>query len=142
MTRPPIPALTRWLRAAVPALALTLAGTGALAAEPPPYNAGLRMGSIPYRQVGMPVALTYPTRAEAAVRDLGPYRMTVAIGAPGAQAPAAGWPVVFVSHGTGGSHLGHADLVAGGRGQSRGFRPRECRGREAESKDHQQTAHG
>jgi predicted dienelactone hydrolase len=92
--------------------ALCAALPAARAAEPAPFNAGMRMGAIPYRQVSMPIALTYPTRSEAALRDFGPYRMTIAMGASAAPAPAAGWPLVFVSHGTGGSLLGHADLVA------------------------------
>ena len=116
MTAKPVTALRRWTARIAPALlmagALCAELPAARAAEPAPFNAGMRMGAIPYRQVSMPIALTYPTRAEAALRDFGPYRMTIAMGASAAPAPAAGWPVVFVSHGTGGSLLGHADMVA------------------------------
>ncbi|HPU50760.1 MAG TPA: alpha/beta fold hydrolase [Burkholderiaceae bacterium] len=102
----------RWMKRIASALLLSCALPAAHAADTQPYNAGMRMGAIAYRQVSMPVALTYPTRAEAVARDFGPFRMTVAAGAPAAQAPEAGWPVVFVSHGTGGNLFNHADLVA------------------------------
>ena len=112
MTDKPVTAVRRWIQRIAPALLLACALPSAQAADPQTFSAGLRMGAIPYRQVSMPVALTYPTRAEATARDFGPFRMTVAAGAPAAQAPETGWPVVFVSHGTGGSVFGHADLVA------------------------------
>ena len=112
MTDKPMTAVRRWIQRIAPALLLACALPSAQAADPQTFSAGLRMGAIPYRQVSMPVALTYPTRAEATARDFGPFRMTVAAGAPAAQAPETGWPVVFVSHGTGGSVFGHADLVA------------------------------
>jgi len=80
-------------------------------AAPPRYGAGLRLGALPYRDVSMPVAVHYPTLVPEQPVDLGPYRMSVAMRAPAAQG--GPWPVVFVSHGTGGSVLGHADLAAG-----------------------------
>ena len=80
-------------------------------AAPLRYGAGLRLGALPYRDVSMPVAVHYPTLVPEQPVDLGPYRMSVAMRAPAAQG--GPWPVVFVSHGTGGSVLGHADLAAG-----------------------------
>lgn len=112
MKSKPMTTVRRWIGRIAPVLLLACALPAVQAADPAPYNAGMRLGAIPYRQVSMPVALTYPTRADAAARDFGPFRMSVAVGAPTAQAPEAGWPVVFVSHGTGGNVFGHADLVA------------------------------
>lgn len=55
------------------------------------------------------VALFYPTAAPALPLPMGPWQPVVAPGAPAAQAPLKG--LVLVSHGTGGTELGHHNLA-------------------------------
>lgn len=116
MNRSDIPMRRHVLRAAfaagaMPALALAQAQTQPQPQpQPQPrWHAGLRQGQVRHRHAMLSVAILYPTREPARELDLGPYRLAVAMRAPGlADRPC---PVVFVSHGTGGSQLGHADLA-------------------------------
>ena len=58
--------------------------------------------------VTVPVVVWYPTAAAATPQSMGPFRFSAALGAP----PSAGrFPLVVISHGTGGSELGHAWLA-------------------------------
>ena len=60
--------------------------------------------------VKVPVMVWYPTPAAATPQAMGPFRFAAALGAP----PSAGrFPLVVISHGTGGSELGHAWLAEG-----------------------------
>ena len=65
MNDKPVTTARRWMKRITSALLLSCALPAAHAADTQPYNAGMRLGAIAYRQVSMPVALTYPTRAEA-----------------------------------------------------------------------------
>lgn len=110
-TYPPVHPMRRQLLRA--SLAATLLPIGwpapVLAQDESPWNAGLRQGQVRHRHAALPVVVFHPTRESAGVLDLGPYRLAVATRAAGlADRPC---PVVFVSHGTGGSLLGHADLA-------------------------------
>ncbi|MBI3497781.1 MAG: hypothetical protein HY058_10810 [Proteobacteria bacterium] len=99
----------RWNRAALVLLAL------ASAAAPPPagadgYAAGLAFLTLidPVEGGKMPVVAAYPVADSAGVTVLGPYRIDAAQDA----APAEGrFPLIVVSHGTGGDVLGHHDSL-------------------------------
>ena len=87
---------------------VTLAATGAaLAAE-----VGWRTLTVPATEAGAPtpVALWYPAAPGAAVRDtpMGPFSVRAAIGAPAAASLRG---LILISHGTGGSELGHGRLA-------------------------------
>lgn len=57
----------------------------------------------------IPMVVLYPSDAPAHATRFGPYAIDVAMDAP----PAAGtYPLVLVSHGSGGSHLAYRDLAA------------------------------
>ena len=56
----------------------------------------------------MPVILVYPTKAVAGTTTLGPFTISATRGST----PAPGsYPLIVVSHGTGGSNLGHHDSL-------------------------------
>jgi dienelactone hydrolase len=58
--------------------------------------------------VKFPMLVTYPTATPEKIERLGPFSLSVAIGA----APLPGtYPLVIISHGTGGSHLSHRELA-------------------------------
>jgi predicted dienelactone hydrolase len=60
--------------------------------------------------VKVPAIVWYPTATSATPQAMGPFRFAAALGAP----PSDGrFPMVVVSHGTGGSELGHAWLAEG-----------------------------
>ena len=87
---------------------VTLAATGAaLAAE-----VGWRTLTVPATEAGAPtpVALWYPAEAGAAVRaiPMGPFNVRAAIGAPAAASLRG---LILLSHGTGGSEMGHGRLA-------------------------------
>lgn len=72
-------------------------------------EAGCRLVQVPAPDLDgtLSMLLLYPTDADAASLRLGPYTIDVAVNAP----PARGsWPVVVISHGSGGSHLTHRGL--------------------------------
>ena len=69
-------------------------------------DAGFRNMEVP-GTTPITVALFYPTSAPAARIPMGPFPVQVAWGAPADQ-PLKG--LVLVSHGTGGTELGHHDL--------------------------------
>jgi predicted dienelactone hydrolase len=56
----------------------------------------------------MPAAVIYPAAGPAASAELGPYRVAATPGLPIAAGP---HPLVLISHGHGGSALGHHDLA-------------------------------
>ena len=96
-----------------PTLALLLAtslGLPALA-QPASLHAGLRMASVAAAAPGappIPVALYYPTSAPESTLVLGPFTLQVAMqAAPEAQVKG----LILLSHGTGGSELGHSQLA-------------------------------
>lgn len=101
------------------ALAIALACTG-LAASAADFSAGMRSLDVPYHGGKIEASVWYPTRATEAVQRFGPYAPQVALGAPLADVKpgdvpgeATGvvakgrFPVVLVSHGTGGTVLNH-----------------------------------
>ncbi|MBV8848210.1 MAG: dienelactone hydrolase [Methylobacteriaceae bacterium] len=74
-------------------------------------EAGWRQYTVPASASApdaIPVALYYPTEAPARTIAMGPFTLRVAIGAP-ADAQTKG--LIVVSHGTGGSELGHSSLA-------------------------------
>lgn len=91
---------------------LGLAGQACAQAQQPPQQqqqqAGFRTFTVP-GDTPIPVALFYPTAAAARALPMGPWQPVVAPGAPAAQAPLKG--LVLISHGTGGSEVGHHHLA-------------------------------
>ena len=73
--------------------------------------AGCRTTTVPDpgSTTPIPVVVLHPTDAPAHPTRLGPYTLDVAMDAPVA---AGTYPLVLVSHGTGGSHLAYRDLAA------------------------------
>lgn len=68
------------------------------------HQAGMRSLDVPYGEGRIEATLWYPTAASEAARNMGPYAVRVALGAP----PVPGrHPLVLVSHGTGGVRLNH-----------------------------------
>ena len=90
------------LLSAVAAIAIMLAGTCV-------HAAGFRQG-VAADPNGKPLAIGiwYPTQAIANPVSMGPTTMTVAINAP---LNGKALPMVVLSHGTGGSYLGHFDTA-------------------------------
>jgi predicted dienelactone hydrolase len=81
------------------------ASLGSAAAEP--YRAGYLSATAPGDPL-VPVSVWYPTLAAAASFEAGPYTISAVPNAP----PAPGrHRLVIVSHGSGGSDLGHHDLA-------------------------------
>ncbi|HYD61302.1 MAG TPA: hypothetical protein VEC35_13140 [Noviherbaspirillum sp.] len=89
-------------------LAALLAGLvlGA-AAQAQDFQAGLRMMTVPGEEP-IPVALFFPTQAPEQTIPMGPFAPTISM--RGTPAPAVKG-LVLVSHGTGGSELGHHNLA-------------------------------
>lgn len=92
---------------------LFAAGLLALAAAPATASAdgpatGLRALKVPYHDTTIDVALWYPTTASPRRLDAGPFALQVATGAP---LPEGRRPLVLISHGTGGSNLGHYPIA-------------------------------
>lgn len=89
-------------------LLLVLATTGAAAGEPFRAGYGELRVSDPVSGADILVAIWYPTAAAEGEVGRGPFLMRAAENA----APAPGkHPLVVVSHGSGGSHLGHRDTA-------------------------------
>lgn len=86
-------------------LGLPGASHHALAAD---FNAGYMNRSFKTGDETTGASIWYPTASPARATAFGPFNLTVAIGAP--MAPGRK-PLVVVSHGTGGSELGHADIA-------------------------------
>jgi len=81
-------------------------GTGLAAAQP--YQAGLRSFNVPYGDREIEATVWYPTRAAEETQSFGPYTAHVAVAAP----PVDGrFPLVLVSHGTGGTRMNHHVLA-------------------------------
>jgi predicted dienelactone hydrolase len=60
------------------------------------------------RDLQIPMLVTYPTSSAEKVEQLGPFRLSVASGG----APLEGtYPLVIISHGSGGTHLSHRELA-------------------------------
>lgn len=76
----------------------------ALSAQAQTFQSGFRGLKAPYNDGVIDIALWYPSAAAETDATFGPYRMQVATGAP--VAPGM-FPLVVISHGTGGSSLGH-----------------------------------
>jgi predicted dienelactone hydrolase len=88
-------------------LAIAIGWIGEAAAQQA-WRAGygqIAIGSDP----AIETSLWYPTPADEAPWDAGPFRMAATRGAPPAEGP---HPLVLLSHGTGGSPFGHAELAA------------------------------
>jgi predicted dienelactone hydrolase len=68
------------------------------------YSVGLRLEGID----GIPTLLWYPTRAAEQADKLGPFPIHVARDAP---VLAGRWPLVVISHGSGGSPATHRELA-------------------------------
>lgn len=97
--------MLRLMRLFAPLTLGLLLGANAQALE-----AGLRQLSIagPSPQAATAVALYYPTQVAARAVPMGPFTPRVAIGAP-PEAQVKG--LIILSHGTGGSELGHTSLA-------------------------------
>ncbi len=79
-----------------------------LAGQAGAQQAGYRTLTVP-GDAPISVALFYPTAAAARALPMGPWQPVVAPGAPAGQAPLKG--LVLISHGTGGSEVGHHHLA-------------------------------
>jgi len=90
------------LSSAVAAIAIMLAGTCA-------HAAGFQQG-VAADQSGKPlvIGIWYPSQTIAKPVSMGPTTMTVAINAP---VNGKALPMIVMSHGTGGSYLGHFDTA-------------------------------
>lgn len=76
------------------------------------FKAGLRNLSVPYYGSQIEVQLWFPTTAKETVQNFGPYAPSVALGASlaeaqGGVAARGRFPLVLVSHGTGGNGMLH-----------------------------------
>ncbi len=94
-------------------MAVAFSGLAACAAD---FSVGMRALDVPYHGGKIEASVWYPTRAAEVVQSFGPYAPKVALGAPVADiqpGEASGvvangrFPVVLVSHGTGGTVLNH-----------------------------------
>ena len=109
-----LPALLLAANLTQPAPVLAQAAPATAPAAPttaPTLQAGLRMLTVPASASGapaIPVAVFYPTQAPARSMAMGPFNVQVAMQAP-AEATVKG--LILLSHGTGGSELGHASLA-------------------------------
>ena len=75
-----------------------------------PHFVGCRTLGITDTALGLtfPLLVLYPSSTPGRPEPIGPYMLDVALDAPGASGP---WPVVLISHGTGGSPLTHRLLA-------------------------------
>lgn len=92
-------------------LLLCCAGSACMAGPTEAANAGLRLQTVSPAgdaQTAIPVALYYPTQAAARPLTLGPFSPDVAMRAE-PEATVKG--LIVLSHGTGGSELGHSRLA-------------------------------
>ena len=87
---------------------LAAAALVGLAGQAGAQQAGYRTLTVP-GDAPISVALFYPTAATARALPMGPWQPVVAPGAPAGQAPLKG--LVLISHGTGGSEVGHHHLA-------------------------------
>ena len=87
---------------------LAVAALLGLAGQAGAQQAGYRTLTVP-GEAPISVALFYPTAATARALPMGPWQPVVAPGAPAGQAPLKG--LVLISHGTGGSEVGHHHLA-------------------------------
>ena len=71
-------------------------------------DVGFEQAQVPGPNGAMNASIWYPTAATATPHSLGPYTFTAAFGAPIA---GAAHPLVVISHGSGGSGLGHYDTA-------------------------------
>ena len=104
-----LPSLLLAASLAQPVAALAQAAPAAVAG--PTWQAGLRTITVPASASGapaIPVALFYPTLAPARSIAMGPFSVQVAMQAA-PEATVKG--LILLSHGTGGSELGHASLA-------------------------------
>ena len=90
------------LLSAVAAIAIMLAGTCV-------HAAGFQQG-VAADQGGKPlvIGIWYPSQTLAKPMSMGPTTMTVAVNAP---VNGKALPMIVMSHGTGGSYLGHFDTA-------------------------------
>ncbi len=92
--------------ATIATLAMVAVTTTALAADP---FAGLRLQTLatsPTEKID--VALWYPTDTPSQATTLGPHVQDVAMGAPASAGP---FPLIVISHGTGGMNMNHHELA-------------------------------
>ena len=87
---------------------LAAAALVGLAGQAGAQQAGYRTLTVP-GDAPISVALFYPTAATARALPMGPWQPVVAPGAPAGEAPLKG--LVLISHGTGGSEVGHHHLA-------------------------------
>lgn len=80
------------------------------AAEVSPLQAGFRQVEVvdEVTQTPFPVTLWYPKRVVAEAARIGPYTMDVARNGPIAEGV---FPLVIISHGSGGGNMNHRDLA-------------------------------
>jgi len=71
-------------------------------------NAGLMQWSFNYHQTSVPVAIWYPTIEAATEIDAGPFTLTAASNAPLVEKK---YPLLIISHGTGGSNIAHHPIA-------------------------------
>ncbi|WP_417605740.1 alpha/beta hydrolase family protein [Oceanimonas baumannii] len=74
------------------------------------YEVGFDKTNVPpsIESNGFPMALFYPTSSEPKVVELGPFKLNVAVEG---EVPKGKYPLVIVSHGSGGSHLSYKDVA-------------------------------
>lgn len=96
------------LRSFFPSRLLFAAALAALAGHAAAQHAGFRSMVVP-GAVPVNVALFYPTAVAARTVPMGPWQPVVAPGAPAAAGPLKG--LILISHGTGGTELGHHNLA-------------------------------
>jgi len=58
-----------------------------------------------------PVALVYPTKTSSENVSFGPFELKLAIGASIATRAKGKFPLVIISHGSGGTNLGHRSIA-------------------------------
>lgn len=72
-------------------------------------SAGFLQEKIMAQGQAYEIAVWYPTQAKEQPLPMGLYQQSVAIGAP---MPMGRYPLVIISHGSGGAYLGHSDTAA------------------------------
>ncbi|MBU1343597.1 MAG: dienelactone hydrolase family protein [Proteobacteria bacterium] len=86
------------------------AGPSLYSGSPRHQNIGLRLLTVPVgsKKDLMNVMIWYPTQKEARLTQIGPFEIKVAKDAP---VKPGNYPIVIISHGSGGSHMGHRDTA-------------------------------